>query len=133
MREFWVFFQRHCAIPSVKVHKGTTKIGETSSLIRHMYIFICIVIITNRYIVMHTSRGIVQVVLHSSYRNTHTTRNSYNTFIQRANTIRKSKVEQKIKLAFIEVINRGTYIRIWLGFSLYFLTKTIREKGRGKR
>ena len=43
----------------VKVQKGTTKIGETSSLIRHMYMLRYIVIRTNQYIVMHALRGVL--------------------------------------------------------------------------
>ena len=54
--DFLAQIQRHCAVPRVKVQKGTTEIGRTSSLIRHMYILIYIVMRTNLYIVMHTSR-----------------------------------------------------------------------------
>ena len=54
---------------------------------------------------------------------THTTR-LYNTPIQHENW----DVKQKEKLAFTKVEKGGTYIRIWLGFSLYSLTKQTRQK-----
>ena len=47
------------AVTGIKVQKGTTEIGKTSSLIRHMYKLIYMVIRTNRYIIMHAPRGIV--------------------------------------------------------------------------
>ena len=40
---------RHCAVTRVKVQKGTTKIVETSSLIRHMYM-------VEHIIKIHTTR-----------------------------------------------------------------------------
>ena len=46
--------------------KVTTKFGEISFLIRHMYILRYIVIRTNRYIIMHALRGVV--VLQIAYR-----------------------------------------------------------------
>ena len=56
---FWEQVYRHCAVPRIKVLKGTTKIGKTSSLIRHMYILIYFVLRTSRYILMHAFRGII--------------------------------------------------------------------------
>ena len=43
------------------------------------------------------------------------------------------KLNGKEKLAFIEVIKLGTYTQIWLGFSLYSLTKIDRAKARENR
>ena len=51
--EFWTRVQRNCGIPRVKVKKGTTKIRETLSLIRHMYILKYIVIRTKKYILIN--------------------------------------------------------------------------------
>ena len=115
--EFWVRFSSHCAVPCVKVQKSTTKIGETSSLIRHMYILEYIVIRSNQYLVMHDSR--VAVVLRSAYHgatkclseHVYTTRirhgiyttRLHNTPIQHANR----KLSRKERLTFIEVIKGG--------------------------
>ena len=53
----WAFraqVQRHYAVPRVKVQKGTTKIGEASSLIMYMHILGYISIRTNQNIVIST-------------------------------------------------------------------------------
>ena len=93
---------RHCAVLCVKVEKGTTEIGNTSSIIRHMYILIYIVIITNGYIVMYTSKGIVYFrgateFLSKHAYNTKFIQRLYNTAIQHAN----QKLSGKEELAFL--------------------------------
>ena len=59
----------------------------------------------------------------------HTTKNSYITFIQHTNTTRKTeKLSGKEKLALIEVIKVGTYVRIGFRLLLYSLTKQTRPR-----
>ena len=102
----WAFcarVQRHCAVPIIKVKKGTNVIWEISSLIRHMYILRYIVIRTNQYIVMHNSRELVyyrgameciswcyRVPIRTQLYITHTTR-LYNTPIKHKNKENKRK------------------------------------------
>ena len=127
------------------MQKGTIKIGETSSLIRNMYISIYIVIRTNQYIVIHALRGVVYyygdmeytlLALRSAYHNT-LIQYEYNTeFIQHGYTTcqynkQLEKSTRKEKLALIKVIKGGTYIRIGLGPSLHSLTKQTRRKEEG--
>ena len=97
----------HCSVLFVKVQKGTTEIRKTSSLIRHKYILVYIVIRTNRYIVIHASRGIVYYCgatefLSEHVYNTPFIQRLYNTPIKHAN----QKLSGKEKLSFIEVIKR---------------------------
>ena len=69
--------------------------------------------------------------LQSAYHNMFIQHTCNTKFMQHVYTARQTntqivKLSGKEKLAFIEVIKGGTYIRIGLGFSLYALTKQTR-------
>ena len=51
-----------------------------------------------------------------------------NMFIQHSHKHENRKLSGREKLAFVELENAGTYIRIEPGFSLYSLTKQTRQK-----
>ena len=102
----WVRVKRHCTVTYIKVPKVTTKTGETSSLIRNIYIEIYNVTRTNRYIVMSASRGVVSYRGATEYLSEHVyktpiqheihTTHLYNTPVQHANR----QIKRKRKTSF---------------------------------
>ena len=58
--EFWDWVQRHFDVTHIKVQKGSTEIGEPSSLIRNFLILRYIVIRTKQYVVMYDLRRVVE-------------------------------------------------------------------------
>ena len=136
---FWAQVYRHCAVICAKVQKVTTKIGETSSLINHIYIMRYIVIWTNWYIVMHAPRG--PMVLRNAYcratkclsEHVYTTHIQqkviYNTPIQQANR----KIKQKIKTNFYWSDKSKHMYPDWFKIKFILTHKMNKAKGRGNR